>query len=99
MEPDVREQIKSHHADIVNSAGRHASPLQGAAFLSHFIPRDDSVPWAHLDIAGVADTEKEQPTYAKGATGWGVRTLMSWVESRAAEKSSGTEGAGRPLPH
>jgi len=79
---DQREQIKSHPADIVNSAGRWASPLQGGAFLSHFIPRDDSVPWAHFDIAGVADTEKELPYYARGATGWGVRTLVEWVTSR-----------------
>jgi leucyl aminopeptidase len=76
---DQREIIKSGHADIVNSAGRWASPLQGGAFLSHFIPRDDSVPWAHLDIAGVADTDKELPYYARGATGWGVRTLVQWV--------------------
>ena len=37
------------------------------------------VPWAHLDIAGVADSEKDLPLYAKGATGWGVRTLLEWV--------------------
>jgi len=79
---DQREQIKSHPADIVNSAGRWASPLQGGAFLSHFVPRDDSVPWAHFDIAGVADTEKELPYYARGATGWGVRTLVEWVTAR-----------------
>ncbi len=76
---DQREFIKSGPADIVNSAGRWASPLQGGAFLSHFIPKDDSVPWAHLDIAGVADTDKELPYYARGATGWGVRTLVHWV--------------------
>ena len=79
---DQREQIKSHPADIVNSAGRWASPLQGGAFLSHFVPRDDSIPWAHFDIAGVADTEKELPYYARGATGWGVRTLVEWVTAR-----------------
>jgi leucyl aminopeptidase len=79
---DQREIIKSDPADIVNSAGRWASPLQGGAFLSHFIPRDDSVPWAHFDIAGVADTDKELPYYAKGATGWGVRTLVEWVTNR-----------------
>jgi leucyl aminopeptidase len=78
---EVREQIKSQHADIVNSAGRHASPLQGSAFLSFFIP--DGTAWAHLDIAGVADTDKELPYYGKGATGWGVRTLVEWVERRS----------------
>jgi leucyl aminopeptidase len=78
-----REQMKSDFADIVNSAGREAHPLQGGAFLSYFVPEDGSVPWAHLDIAGVADTEKEQPFYAKGATGWGVRSLVEWVTRRA----------------
>jgi leucyl aminopeptidase len=79
---DQREQIKSDLADIVNAAGREAHPLQGGAFLSYFIPSDGSVPWAHLDIAGVADTEKDLPLYVKGATGWGVRTLVNWVRAR-----------------
>lgn len=72
-----REQMKSDHADLVNSAGREGHPLQGGAFLSYFVP--EGTPWAHLDIAGVADTEKELPLYGKGATGWGVRTLVEWA--------------------
>ncbi len=79
---DQRDFIKAESADIVNSAGREGHPLQGGAFLSYFVPDDESVPWAHLDIAGVADTEKKLPYYAIGATGWGVRTLVRWVESR-----------------
>jgi leucyl aminopeptidase len=80
---DQRDFIKAESADIVNAAGREGHPLQGAAFLSYFVPADNSIPWAHLDIAGVADTEKQLPYYATGATGWGVRTLVRWVESRA----------------
>jgi leucyl aminopeptidase len=80
---EQREQIKSEVADIVNSGGREAQPLQGAAFLSYFVPKDGSVPWAHLDIAGVSDTEKDLPYYEKGATGWGVRTLVEFVEAQA----------------
>ncbi len=81
---DQREYIKSTPADIVNSGGREGHPLQGGAFLSFFIPQEgpDFVPWAHLDIAGVADSEKDLPYYAKGATGWGVRTLVEWVTGR-----------------
>jgi leucyl aminopeptidase len=79
---EVREMIKGDFADIVNSAGRWASPLTGGAFLSYFIPDDGKTPWVHLDIAGVADTEKEMPYYGKGATGWGVRTLVNWVTAR-----------------
>ncbi len=92
---DQREQIKSHRADIVNSAGRWASPLQGAAFLSHAIPDDPKVPWMHLDIAGVADTDKELPYYTRGSTGWGVRTLVEWVSARAGVMTpAGASGSG-----
>jgi leucyl aminopeptidase len=83
---DQRDAIKSDVADIVNSAGRWGSPITAGAFLSYFIPQDDSVPWVHLDIAGVADTEKELPYYGKGATGWGVRTLVEWVTARHGGK-------------
>jgi len=93
---DQRDYIKSDFADIVNSGGREGHPLQGGAFLSHFVKYDgdDRTPWAHLDIAGVADTEKEQPTYAKGATGWGVRTLVKWAEARAEGEVTGAAGRG-----
>jgi leucyl aminopeptidase len=73
-----REQLESIQADIVNSAGRDAGALVAGAFLSHFVP--EGTPWAHMDIAGVVSTEKDLPYYGKGATGWGVRTLVEWVE-------------------
>jgi leucyl aminopeptidase len=81
-----RELMKGDAADLVNSgAARNASPLQGGAFLTWFVKWQgaDAIPWAHLDIAGVADTEKELPLYARGSTGWGVRTLVEWVTRRA----------------
>lgn len=85
-----RDLMKGHDAaDIVNSGpGRDASPLQGGAFLTWFVKweGEDRIPWAHLDIAGVADTEKELPLYPRGSTGWGVRTLVEWVSKRAEGK-------------
>jgi leucyl aminopeptidase len=81
-----RELMKGDAADLVNAGpARDASPLQGGAFLTYFVPweGDDAIPWAHLDIAGVADTEKELPLYARGSTGWGVRTLVEWITRRA----------------
>lgn len=78
---DMKGMMKSDMgADIVNSAGREAHPLQGAVFLSYFVPQ--ATPWLHMDIAGVADTEKQTSLYVKGATGWGVRTLIQWVSNR-----------------
>jgi leucyl aminopeptidase len=82
---EYRERIKADAADIVNAAGRDGGCCTAAAFLSYFVPGDflkDFVPWAHLDIAGVADTEKELPYYAKGSVAWGVRTLVEWVAGK-----------------
>ncbi len=88
VDDEHREKLKSVPADIVNASGREGGALTAAAFLSHFVPRDGSVPWAHLDIAGVADTDKATPIYAKGATGWGVRTLVEWVTNRTASANA-----------
>lgn len=84
-----RDLMKGDAADLVNSGpARNASPLQGGAFLTWFVKWQgpDAIPWAHLDIAGVADTEKELPLYVRGSTGWGVRTLVEWVTRRAASR-------------
>jgi leucyl aminopeptidase len=39
------------------------------------------IPWAHLDIAGTAFTERELPLGPKGATGVTVRTLLGFLTS------------------
>ena len=36
-------------------------------------------PWVHLDIAGVAFSDKELPYAAKGGVGFGARTLIEYV--------------------
>lgn len=75
---DYKDMMKAKHADIWNSAPvRDAHPIQGAAFLSYFVP--DDVPWAHLDIAGTGDIEKDQPPLAAGPTGYGVRLLAEML--------------------
>ena len=66
--------MKSEIADIINSnANRKAHPIQGAAFLSHFVA--DGVPWAHIDIAGVHAVDADTGPFVKGPTGWGTRLL------------------------
>lgn len=71
---EYRDMMKSPIADIVNSnPNRKAHPIQGAAFLSYFVK--DSIPWAHIDIAGVHAVEGDTGPFCKGPTGWGVRLL------------------------
>ena len=44
-------------------------------------------PWAHLDIAGPSFNEGSAHGYTPvGGTGVGVRTMLSYLESRAPKK-------------
>ena len=48
--------MRGQHADLINSnPQRSAHPIQGAAFLSHFVKPE--TPWAHIDIAGVGNVD------------------------------------------
>ena len=80
--PEHRDYMRGQHADLINSnPSRMAHPIQGAAFLSFFV--DDALPWAHLDIAGVANSDSATDLCAAGPTGWGVRLLVDWVRGQA----------------
>jgi len=71
------ELLKGDDSDFKNSAGREAHPIQGAIFLKQFV--DAKTPWAHLDIAGVADVDKDTPYCPRGGTGFGVRLLVDYI--------------------
>ena len=49
---DQRDFMKSECADILNAGGREGHPLQGGAFLSYFVPEDESVPWRIWTLPG-----------------------------------------------
>jgi len=59
-------------ADMKNVGGRGAGSITAAQFLQRFV---NDLPWAHLDIAGVAWADKGSPTVPRGGVGWGVRLL------------------------
>jgi leucyl aminopeptidase len=69
--------IESPIADMKNIGGREAGSITAAQFLGRFI--QPGVHWAHLDIAGMAWTQKDLPTTPKGATGYGVRLLDRYI--------------------
>ena len=73
------DMIKSDIADMQNIGGKGAGSSTAAAFLGRFIKKD--VPWAHLDIAGMAWNEKDKPTIPKGGSGFGVRLLDEYVRA------------------
>ena len=69
--------IDSHIADMKNVGPREGGSITAAQFLQRFV--DEGVKWAHLDIAGMAWSDKAKPTYDKGATGFGVRLLDEYI--------------------
>jgi leucyl aminopeptidase len=73
----LKEQLKSEVADLKNLGDRFGGAITAALFLKEFVGPD--VLWAHLDIAGPVLSSKEVGYLAKGATGFGVRTLVEYV--------------------
>jgi leucyl aminopeptidase len=76
---DYRDLMKSDIADIKNSGGRPAGSISTGWFLREFV---DGFPWAHLDIAGTAYIERDEPGRVKGPTGIGVRLFTEFVLAR-----------------
>ncbi|WP_334128863.1 leucyl aminopeptidase [Sneathiella sp.] len=74
MSKAYAKQLKSPIADMQNigTGGRGAGSIVAAEFLQKFV---NDVPWAHLDIAGMAWSKADTPTTPKGGTGYGVRLL------------------------
>jgi leucyl aminopeptidase len=83
---EFHDQIKSNVADIKNIGGRPGGAITAAAFLSNFTK---DVPWVHLDIAGTAWTQDgtfERSYNPKGATGFGVRTVIRFLMEESLSK-------------
>ncbi len=75
---EYKRLTKSNVADYKNiSSEISAGTIMGAAFLSHFIPKN--VRWLHLDIAGVALLKSGSNTRQYGGTGETMRTIFSFL--------------------
>ena len=73
LSPAYDKLLDSPIADMKNIGPRYAGSITAAQFLQRFV--QDGVAWAHLDIAGVAWSNKGNETTPKGATAFGVRLL------------------------
>ena len=82
LNDDYMDMIKSDVADMKNvGIGRAAGTITAAAFLRNAI---GDTPWVHIDIAGVAWTQvatKDKPYNPKGATGFGVRLILDYLQN------------------
>ncbi|HXQ75491.1 MAG TPA: leucyl aminopeptidase [Acidimicrobiales bacterium] len=78
MPEAYQKHIESEVADMKNigKAGQ-AGAISAALLLARFV---GGVPWVHLDIAGPARSDDDDGVVTKGATGFGVRTLLELVD-------------------
>jgi leucyl aminopeptidase len=82
---EYRDLMKSDIADVKNAGGRPAGSISAGWFLREFV---EGFPWAHLDIAGTAYTDRDDPTRVKGPTGMGVRLFSELVLARADSRAA-----------
>ncbi len=80
MRDSYMKGLKSMLADLQNTGPRAGGSITAALFLREFV--DDSIPWAHIDIAGTCWTDKDNGINPSGATGYGVRTLVDYIYSK-----------------
>jgi leucyl aminopeptidase len=80
-------KLESEIADLKNiTSDRYGGALAAGVFLQEFV--GDGVPWAHVDIAGPADSAEVFGEIVKGGTGFGVRTLVELVTSFSKPKKA-----------
>jgi leucyl aminopeptidase len=62
---------------VPEAAGVGGGSITAALFLREFTA---GRPWAHLDVAGPARADRDEHEVNKGATGFGARLLLRWLE-------------------
>jgi leucyl aminopeptidase len=86
LETDYRDALDSDIADLRNIGNPEldygGGSIVAALFLREFVGK---TPWAHLDVAGPARADGDEDEVTKGATGFGVRTFLRWLEAASAD--------------
>ncbi|MGD9764761.1 MAG: leucyl aminopeptidase [Candidatus Binatia bacterium] len=77
---EYRRDIDSRVADLKNVGEGHAGTIVAALFLREFV---GELPWAHIDFSSTAMSEGFA-CHPKGASGFGVRSTLRWLEQFAA---------------
>ena len=78
---EYKDLLKSDIADMKNIGGPSAGSITAGKFLEAFT----NYPWIHLDIAGPSWLSGADAYRSKNATGFGVRLLVEFLQSRIAK--------------
>jgi leucyl aminopeptidase len=84
---DYRAHLDSNIADLKNIGTRFGGTETAGLFLQEFVA--NGTPWVHMDIAGPVFLAADDGENPRGATGFGVRTLLAllaaWGDDWAEE--------------
>ncbi|MGH9214128.1 MAG: leucyl aminopeptidase [Acidimicrobiales bacterium] len=73
LEKRYRPELDSTVADLKNLGGANAGAITAALFLAEFV---GDHPWAHVDIAGTAQSPSDTGWRTAGCSGFGARLLV-----------------------
>jgi len=75
-----RSDLDSAVGDLKNigDGGSGAGTIVAALFLREFVA---STPWAHIDFSSTVVVDKPIPCHPRGATGFGVRTVLRFLQT------------------
>ncbi|GIW43592.1 MAG: putative cytosol aminopeptidase [Candidatus Binatia bacterium] len=73
---EYRSELQSSVADLKNIGEGGAGTIIGGLFLREFT---GNIPWAHIDFSSTASTDKPFACHPRGATGFGVRTVLRYL--------------------
>ncbi|HCU50662.1 MAG TPA: peptidase M17, partial [Micromonosporaceae bacterium] len=78
---EYAKDVAAEIADLNNAAGNPGA-ITAALYLREFagLLRDR---WAHIDMSAPSWSSSVDGELPKGATGWGVRTLVRWLDARS----------------
>lgn len=96
LHADYVEFLNSDIADLYSAPDRGAGSVTAALYLREFLG-PLRARWAHLDMSAPSWSDSADGELAKGATGWGVRTLIRFLSehaSRVVEQQAGSPAAG-----
>jgi leucyl aminopeptidase len=80
---DYVELLGSEIADLHSCPERGPSSVLAALYLREFTGGLRNR-WVHVDMSAPSWAEKDAAELTKGATGWGVRTLLRWLGGLAS---------------
>jgi len=84
LHEEYKEGLKSDVADLNNvSSQRGGGAIVAGLFMKDFTA---GIPWAHLDIAGTAFSERDHALGPKGATGAAVRTVLAYLTALGGKR-------------